>query len=637
MRGKRIAAVVMTFFFCLSYLSGSKVVVEASEKETSAASNINEPENHSRSEIVFLLDTSVSMNKQDKDREAIDAIRQAAYSVPSQYKTGMIAYNTDIQAAVPLSYDPGQMEETLQSIEYTGYTNAGNGLSEAVTLFSDDEGIKRYIVMFSDGEIDMPGSGEKEASRLQYVEAARLAKEKGIKIYILAIGTEIGAGMHIFDGAELTDGAIYWEGLNGSIAQITEQILTDRLGVTRTSAGVTDAGGGSIHIDIPANVDRMKLLLTTNGTIKQATADYTAQSGQTISGSHFAVVDMLRPTEGSADLLFQTDDISNANNSQNVNVKAYLVTEYKTALELGAAYRIEEQPRTEEEIRKDIPVKYDHFADITLRLMDMGGSGENIWISEAWEGREIPYTLNGISYVGTIKQGTIKTTLEADGIETLEATISLNALEAGETVFSVAQPMAITLETFPDPVPAKETDYRPLWAVLILLVAAALLLLIWWIKRRNTTIIYMAQSPKDHSMREEKKVETRNCAYMGKFNLYVVKTKDDRDVPPQTYMLFGRTNGRMDLNKILTACGIRFGKIGAEDIIFYPGPDSSIIIMDQSERCTVMRGSEILKKGMGYPAFFGEKLTVTFEDEMTEMEIHYKNLKPSEKETVRIQ
>lgn len=48
-----------------------------------------------------------------------------------------------------------------------------------------------------------------------------------------------------------------------------------------------------------------------------------------------------------------------------------------------------------------------------------------------------------------------------------------------------------------------------------------------------------------------------------------------------------------------------------------------------------MRGSEIMKKGMGYPVSYHEKVTVTFEDEMTEMEIHYKNLKPSEREALK--
>ena len=117
--------------------------------------------------------------------------------------------------------------------------------------------------------------------------------------------------------------------------------------------------------------------------------------------------------------------------------------------------------------------------------------------------------------------------------------------------------------------------------------------------------------------------------------MYVVRTRDGRDIPPQTYRLFGRGDGRLTLDRILTDCGIRFGKIGAEDIILYPGPDHNMILMDQSERCTVMRGSEIMKKGMGYPVSYHEKVTVTFEDEMTEMEIHYKNLKPSEREALK--
>ena len=41
-----------------------------------------------KGEVVFLLDTSGSMKKQDKDRQAIDAIRQTAYSLPSTYCTG---------------------------------------------------------------------------------------------------------------------------------------------------------------------------------------------------------------------------------------------------------------------------------------------------------------------------------------------------------------------------------------------------------------------------------------------------------------------------------------------------------------------------------------------------------------------
>ena len=45
-----------------------------------------------------------------------------------------------------------------------------------------------------------------------------------------------------------------------------------------------------------------------------------------------------------------------------------------------------------------------------------------------------------------------------------------------------------------------------------------------------------------------------------------------------------------------------------------------------------MRGAEILRKETGYPVYYNEKLTVTFYEEGTEIEIYYKSLKPSEKE-----
>ena len=112
----------------------------------------------SSGEIIFLLDTSASMNAQDRDREAIDAIRQAVYSLPSDYRVGLVAYNTDIQTVIVPGTPAAQMEEMLAGITYTGYTNAGEGLAQAVGLFSEGGASDCCIVMLTDGEIDMPDS-----------------------------------------------------------------------------------------------------------------------------------------------------------------------------------------------------------------------------------------------------------------------------------------------------------------------------------------------------------------------------------------------------------------------------------------------------------------------------------------------
>lgn len=571
-------------------------------------------------ELVFLLDASGSMNTQDKDRLVIDAIRQMMYSLPSDYQTGLVAYNTGLEASVAPGSDREELDDALLGVTYGGYTNAGLGLSEAVGLFSEADN-EKYIIMVSDGEIDMPDREERERSRELYVAASEAAKEKGVRIFMAAIGSELGAGMHIFDGAELTDGAIYWEGQSGTAAQIMERIVTERLHFPMQELGVTDAGGGAVHAAIPEHADRVRMILTAEADISDAAAEYTAESGRTVAGKRFVAVDMKRPSGGVADIRFRTEDIS--------GVRAYMLVEYSAKPFLEAAYRIEEIPRSEEEIKKKLPPSYEHFADITIWLADTAGTHENLWQQEKLQGQTICYTLNGTPCEGVIEQGQIRATIPADGIGAVEITVDMGSQTE---LYTIEQPVSVQLIKYPDPAPPPAPDYRPLWAAALLFGAAVLIVILWRIKKKNTTVIYMAPPPG----KAERKIETKNSAYSGRLAMYVVRTMDGRDIPPQTYRLFGQPGGRLTLDKILTSCGIKFGRIGAEDIIFYPGPDHTLIMMDQSERCTVMRGSEIMKKGMGYPVCYQEKITIAFEDEMTEMEIHYKSLKPSERETLKL-
>lgn len=598
-------------------LAGLVLILSCRMIVPAAADGADSPET---AEVVFLLDASGSMKTQDKDRLALDAIRQGAYSLPSDYQVGLVAYGTEVQVVLPLTVDKLKMDAQLSAVQYGGYTNAGAGLSQAVGLFSDEVGKERYVVMFSDGEIDMPNAEAETLSRESYSQAAAQAKKKGIKICIVAVGSELdNPQLHIFDGAEVTDGAIYWEGQSGSLTQIMERIVSDRIKFPRQSLGVTDAGGGSIFAEIPVGVDKAKLMIICNSGIEQVAADYKAENGHTSVGKRFTIIDMERPQPGTVDIRFVTPDIS--------SVQAYLVTEFTVRPQMNVEYRIEPIPQTEEEIKKHVPPAYEHFADITIEVVDTAETMTNIFADKAFDGVEVPYLLNGVSYTGVLEQGIISQSIPADGIEQVEVSVDISGLGA---VYHIEQPAVSLISKIPDPEFSPEPDYRPLWIILGGLTTAIIVLGIWWIRKSRTTVIYVAQPPS--SREPQKKMETKSCTYSGKMNMYVVRTENGRDVPPQTYRLFGRKSGRMTLNQILTSCGIKFQKIGAEDIILYPGPEHSLIIMDQSERCTVLRGTEILKKGMGYPVYYNEKITVTFEDEATEMEIHYKNLKPSERE-----
>ncbi len=570
-------------------------------------------------EIVFLLDTSASMNTQDPDRLAADAVRQVWYGLPDHWQAGLIAYGTEIQAKVLPGTGTQQMEETLENLTCSGYTNAGEGLCQAVELFTEDADTDRCIIMLTDGEIDMPDSQEKETSRSLYAEAVTRAREKGIRMYIVAIGSELqDPRMHIFAGAEETDGAIYWEGQSGTLSQIMGRILAERLDFPKENVR---AEGGSLRYEIPVGTERVTCMLWSDQPIGEVSADHPAEHIQIIQGQRYAVIQLSDPESGTMQVLCGESDGS--------GIQGYEILEYGAVPEVTAEYRTEEVPRTEEEKKKNIPPVYEHKVDLTIRLLAASGNHENIWADTRFEGKEITLRINGVLYTEVIREGQICMTLPADGIDQLEVSVEADAKDA---VFCMEQPVTVRIEKVPDPVYEPVPDYRPMAVILGILSLALLLLALIWMRKKHTTIIYMAGE--SAGKEDRKPSEIRDCPYSGKLNLYVVRTEDGRDVPPQTYRLFGRKSGRLTLDQILTSCGIRFGKIGADGILLYPGPDHSLIVLDQTEGCTVMRGMEILKKGTGYPVYYNAKITVSFEDEQTELELHYRNLKPGEREGI---
>lgn len=266
--GTFLLALTAVFLFCII------IVCMAFAEEAEFADRI-EQNAPIEAEIVFLLDTSESMKTQDRAMRAVDAIRQGVYSLPSNYLVGIISYGTEVQEVMPLSTDRQKLDAQLDQVQYSGYTNAGAGLSQAVALFSEANEKERYIIMLSDGEIDMPDTERARQSRETYLQAAADAKEKGIKICIIAVGTAWKTPqVHIFDAAEITDGAIYFEGQSGSLSQIIGKITGERINFPRETLEITDRRDGEAVIKalFPAGASRVSILVLNPDGIEQVTA-----------------------------------------------------------------------------------------------------------------------------------------------------------------------------------------------------------------------------------------------------------------------------------------------------------------------------------------------------------------------------
>ena len=120
--------------------------------------------------------------------------------------------------------------------------------------------------------------------------------------------------------------------------------------------------------------------------------------------------------------------------------------------------------------------------------------------------------------------------------------------------------------------------------------------------------------------------------FTGKLNIYVTKTNDDDDIPPLTFDLF-RLNKKKEISvkDMMDKCEIAMGFPGTDNITFVAGRNGALQIVNDSD-CTILIGRDILIKKRSHLMEYGEKIHITALDD-TEMELHYRSVKPSEKST----
>ena len=197
--------------------------------------------------VVFTLDASNSMNGNDRNRLAIDSIAfpsqflltQLIYSLPSNYVVGVVAYNTDIVAAQGMA-DSGSRDSIMKaadSVRYTGYTNAGTGLTKALELLDTVEASEKTVVMLSGGEIVMQDDAATAVSSGQFENAVTEAKNSGVVIHVIGLGADMeNKANTIFSASAETGGANYHAPRAEDIQQAVDSILLEQLNIKKTTA-----------------------------------------------------------------------------------------------------------------------------------------------------------------------------------------------------------------------------------------------------------------------------------------------------------------------------------------------------------------------------------------------------------------
>lgn len=141
-------------------------------------------------EMIIALDVSRSMLAEDIKPNRLERAKQAIITLVNRMqddKIGMIVFAGDAYTQLPITTDYISAKLFLSNINTEIVSRQGTAIASAITLgaksFTQDTEASKVIVVISDGE-----NHEGDA-----VEAARLAAEKGIKVYTIGMGSPTGA------------------------------------------------------------------------------------------------------------------------------------------------------------------------------------------------------------------------------------------------------------------------------------------------------------------------------------------------------------------------------------------------------------------------------------------------------------
>lgn len=147
-------------------------------------------------DILIAIDTSKSMLAEDVKPNRLERSKLAVKDLLAKLngdRIGLIAFSGSAFLQCPLTVDYNGFMLSLDSLDVNilprGGTSIASAIREAVRSYGGCEGKYKVLVLISDGE-DLEGEA---------VKAAEEAKEKGLKIYCIGIGTKEGELIPVID------------------------------------------------------------------------------------------------------------------------------------------------------------------------------------------------------------------------------------------------------------------------------------------------------------------------------------------------------------------------------------------------------------------------------------------------------
>ncbi len=202
---KSILATLRPYLFVLRLFALSALIVALARPRTVAVSN--QTKTTKGVDIVMAVDVSGSMLARDLKPNRMEALKRVAGDFVLERpndRIGLVVYASEAYTKVPVTSDKAVVLEAIKGIQYDPVlqdgTAIGMGLATAVNRLKDSKAKSKVIILLTDG-VNNAGFIEPET-------AADIAKQYGIKVYTIGIGTN---GMAEYPYALAANGQLLYQ------------------------------------------------------------------------------------------------------------------------------------------------------------------------------------------------------------------------------------------------------------------------------------------------------------------------------------------------------------------------------------------------------------------------------------------
>lgn len=626
-------------------------------------------------DIVFVIDSSGSMKKNDPSRIGLSMVQAFIDTAPAEnVRVGYVAYNENIVSCAPPESISAQgkrelLKEEIGGITYSGDTDIGLGISCAYDLLPHEKNSRQIIVLISDGETDLsPGSQRtEEQSVMELEQCVEKCRADCVQIYTVAFGQYEGSPEKLEKIAEETGAENYTANGPEELIKVLYGILQGNSAYKIQQFSNGTYAGGSQEIKCVLNapyVDEVDILLLSSKPVGETVVRYGSTELELTDLSHYAVAKIENLNVGAAD----RELVIRSQTGEQQDLQVYIVSYRK----LMPVLQIDADTERNRELKYCVYFKtqdgsmisdsdfyktlsWNLTSDDTSIIFDNAVVSEGILKGKIRFSHSGTYMISGVlsdefgsfslpvqvEVTNTMPTGDIpddKCTL-LDGKWTLclddyftdqdndTLTYRITGVQEGIDVQLEKNLMTVTpkgVGTYAVTIQVSDGENAvqyvhriqviPLWRAywwVLVLIAAAAMLLLWRILHKPT--------PELERLTEEKKQNR----FSGKLDAYfVLQPEGEEEIPPLSFLMSRVKDSRISLGALFGNYPEQSKALQLDDIFLIADENHSMTLYHRS-RSGVMVGNAIACMQIQYSVSIGDIIYITSPEGDYDLEIHY--------------